>query len=83
MVLDYIEYLLILVFKVAGCVSASAFASLAGIPINFVSSVVGLKTVITATIKKSKLITNKKSKKHNKIVLLTKDVLIYKLTIEV
>ena len=83
MVLDYIEYLLILVFKVAGCVSASAFASVAGIPIYFVSYVVGLKTVITATIKKSKPITKKKSKKHNKIVLLTKDVLIYKLTIEV
>ena len=49
--LDYIEYLFILVFKVTGCASVSAFASLVGTPINFVSFAVGLKIcVITARI---------------------------------
>ena len=84
MVLDYIKYLFILVFKVTGCALASAFASLVGTPINFVSFVVGLKIcVITARIKKSKSINKKKRKKRNKIVLLAKEVLSYKLSIEV
>ena len=71
-------------FKVIGCVSISAFASLVGIPISIVSSVAGLKTcVITAGIKKYKTITMKKRKKHNKRVLLAKEILSYKLAIEV
>ena len=37
MVLNYIEDLIILESAVTGCVSFSAFASLVGIPIGFVS----------------------------------------------
>ena len=48
------------------------------------SSVAGSKTcVITAGIKKYKTITMKKRKKHNKRVLLAKEILSYKLAIEV
>ena len=50
-----------------------AFASLFGIPIGVRSSVVGLRICsITAGIKEYKLISQKKKKKHNKILLLPK-----------
>ena len=39
---NYIEYLLILISTVAGCVSISAFASLVGIPLVIMSSVIEL-----------------------------------------
>ena len=63
---NYIEHLLILAFVVIGCVSISAFASLAGIPIGITSSAVELKIcAITAGIKKYKPIIKKKKKKHD------------------
>ena len=59
--LHYTEHLLILISTVTGCVSISDFASLAGIPIGFTSSVIGMKIcVIIAGIKKYKSITKKK-----------------------
>ena len=71
-VLDYIEYQLILIFTVSGCISISAFA-LAGIHIGITSSEIELKIcVITAGIKKYKLIIKKEKKKHDKIALLAK-----------
>ena len=74
-VLDYIEYQLILIFTVSGCVSISAFA-LAGIHIGITSSEIELKIcVITAGIKKYKSIIKKEKKKHDKIVLLAKSKL--------
>ena len=73
-VLNYIEYLLILVSTVTGCVSVSAFASLVGFPVSVTSYVVGLKTcVITARFKKHKSIIEKK--KHDEIILLEKSEL--------
>ena len=39
--LYYIEHLLILISRVTGCVSISAFASLVGIPIGITISAVG------------------------------------------
>ena len=71
-VLNYIEYQLILVFTVSGCVSISAFA-LAGIHIEIKSSEIELTIcLITAGIKKYKSIIKKEKKKHDKIVLLAK-----------
>ena len=71
--MNYIENLLILISAVTGCVSISAFASLADIPVGITSSAIGLKIcVITAGIKKYKSIIKKKKKKHDKIVLLAK-----------
>ena len=40
--LNYIEHFLILASTITGCVSISAFASLAGIPIEITGSAVGL-----------------------------------------
>ena len=72
-VLNYIEYSLILISTVTGCVSISAFASLAGTLIGITSSAVELKIcVLTAGIKKYKSIIKKKKKKHDKIALLAK-----------
>ena len=66
-VLNYIEYQLILVFTVSGCVSISAFA-LAGIHIGITSSEIELKIcLITAGIKKYKSIIKKEKKKHDKM----------------
>ena len=49
--LNYVEYLLILAYAITGCVSASAFTFLFGIPVGISSSVVGLKIcAITAGI---------------------------------
>ena len=71
-VLNYIEYQLILVFTVSGCVSISAFA-LAGIHIGIKSSEIELTIcLITAGIRKYKSIIKKEKKKHDKIVLLAK-----------
>ena len=48
-------------------------SSLAGVPIGITSSAIGLQMcVITARIKKSTSIINKKKQKHDKILLLTK-----------
>ena len=70
--MDYIEYQLILIFTVSGCVFISAFA-LAGIHIGITSSEIELKICeITAGIKKHKSIIKKQKKKHDKTVLFTK-----------
>ena len=72
-VLNYIEHLLILISAVSGCVSISAFASLADTFIGIVSSVTGLNIcVITTGIKKCKSIIIKKKKKYDKISSLAK-----------
>ena len=73
---NYIEHLITLVSTVTDCVFISAFASLVDIPIGITRFVIGLKIcVITAGIKKYKLIIKKKKKKHDKIVLLAKSKL--------
>ena len=62
-VLSYIDHLLVLVSKVTGCFSSSAFVSLDGIPIGITSYSVRLKIcVITAGIKKYNSIIKKKKK---------------------
>ena len=72
-VLNYIEYSLILISTVTGCVSISAVASLAGTLIGITSSAVGLKICVsTAGIKRYESIIKKKKKKHDKIALLAK-----------
>ena len=54
-------------------VSISVFASLFVIPVGITSSVVGLKScIITAGIKKYKLLIKRKKKKHDKILLVAK-----------
>ena len=74
--LNYIKHFLILGSTVTGSVSISVFASLVGIPIGITSSAIGLKIfVITAAIKKYKLIIKKKKKKPDKTVLLAKSKL--------
>ena len=74
--LNYIEHFLILGSTVTGSVSISVYASLVGIPIGITSSAIGLKIfVITAAIKKYKLIIKKKKKNPDKIVLLAKSKL--------
>ena len=73
---NYIEHLLILASTITGCVSISAFASSVGIPIGITRSAIWLKIcAITAAIKMCKSITNKKKKKHDKIVLISKSKL--------
>ena len=72
-VFNYVEHLFVLASAVTRCVSISAFVSFVGIPIGITSSAVGIKiSAITAEIKTYKSIINKKKKKHDKIVLLTK-----------
>ena len=74
--LNYIEHFLILGSTVTGSASISVYASLVGIPIGITSSAIGLKIfVITAAIKKYKLIIKKKKKKPDKTVLLAKSKL--------
>ena len=74
--MNYIEHLLILISTITGYVSITAFASLVGVPIGTTSSAIGLKIcVITAGIKKYKLIIKKKKKKHGKILLVVKSKL--------
>ena len=71
--MNYTEHLLILISTVTGCVSVSGFASFVGISIKIKSSVVGLKAcLISARIKKHKLIINKKKTMHDKIALSVK-----------
>ena len=66
-------HLLVLTCAVAGCVSITAFASLVVIPIEIVTSALGLKDceITTGIIIYKSIIKNKK-KKHDKIVLLAK-----------
>ena len=74
--LNYIEQLLVLASTITGCVSIFSVASLVSIPIEIMSSAIGLNIfVITAGIKKYKSINKKKKKKHDKIVLLAKSKL--------
>ena len=74
-VFNYTDQSLIVISTITGCVSISAFASLVGIPIGITSSTIGFKIcVITAGIKRYKSI-NKKKKKHDKIILLSKSKL--------
>ena len=73
MALSYIEPSHIPVSGITACVSVSAFATLAGIPIGIASSTVGLQIcAITAGIKKYKSIIQKKKKNYFKIILLAK-----------
>ena len=75
-VLIYIEHSLIVISTITGCVSISAFASLVSIPIGIMSSAIGLKMcAIAAGIKRYDSIIKKKTKKHDKIVLLAKSKL--------
>ena len=70
-VLNYAEYLYILVSTATEFVFISAFTSLVGISVVITSYAVGLKIcLITKGIKKNKPIIKKKRKKHDKIVLL-------------
>ena len=65
--LNYVEHLLILASTVTGCVSISAFASLAYVPVCTASFALGIKIcAIIAGIKKYKSIIKKKKKKHEK-----------------
>ena len=74
--MNYIHHSLIVISTIIGCVSISAFASLAGIPIGIKSFTIGLKIdVITAVIKLYKSMIRKKKKKHDKIALLAKSKL--------
>ena len=69
--LNQVKHFLILASAVTGCVST--FVSLLNIPIEIMSSAVGLKIcTITAGIKMYWLMIKKKKKKHDKIVLLAK-----------
>ena len=62
-VLNYIEYLLILISTVTGFFSIFSFTSLVGIPISITNSAIGLKIcVITAGIKKYKWVIKKRRK---------------------
>ena len=73
MYLNYLEHLLILASRIISCVSMPAFASLVCVPIDIMSSEVGLKTcAITAGIKKYHLIFKRKNRKNDEIVLLGK-----------
>ena len=70
---NYIDDSLIAISIFTGCVSISAFTSLVGFTIGIASSTIGLEIcVITAGIKKYKLIIKKERKKDDKIVLLAK-----------
>ena len=69
-ILNYIEHFLILALTITGCISISAFTSLLGIPIRFMSSAIRLKIcAIAAGIKTYKsIIKKKRSMKHDKRV---------------
>ena len=65
-VLNYIDYLFIVICTITGCVSISGFASSVGILIGITSSATGLKIcVISARIKKYKSINKKNKKEHD------------------
>ena len=87
---NYVENMLILASTVTGCASVFAFASLVCVPVGITSSAVGIKIcAATAEINKYKsIIKKKKTKEHDKRVLLGKDtlntieVLVYKALID-
>ena len=71
--MNYIEQLLILAPAVSGCVSVFVVSSLVNIPKGITSSATEFKIcVITAGIKRGKLIIKKKKNRVCKIVLLAK-----------
>ena len=73
MYLNYPEHLLILASRITSWVSMPAFASLVCVPVDIMSSEVGLKTcAITAGIKKYHLNFKRKNRKNDEIVLLGK-----------
>ena len=73
MYLNCLEHLLILASRITSCVSMPAFASLVCVPVDIMSSEVGLKTcAITAGIKKYHLNFKRKNRKNDEIVLLGK-----------
>ena len=75
--LNHIKHFLILSSTITGCISISAFASLAGIPIEITSSAAWLKIcAITSRIKKYKSIIKKKKSKLNWIEILISKALI-------
>ena len=53
-VLNYIDRLLILVSKIAGCISTSDLTSLVGIPLRITSSAIVLKICVTTAVQKKK-----------------------------
>ena len=53
-VLNYIDHLLILVSKIAGCISTSDLTSLVGIPLRMTSSAIVLKICVTTAVQKKK-----------------------------
>ena len=66
--MNYFGHSIMLILKVTGCVSISAFAYLVGISIGIMSSGIELKIcVITARTKKYKSIIKKKKKKQEEI----------------
>ena len=69
---NYVEYLLILVSAVIGCVSIFAFPSLGCIPVDFRSSAIGLKIVQSLQESKGMRQLSKKEKIYDQIVLLGK-----------
>ena len=79
------KHFLILAYTITGSLYISAFASLIGITIGITNSATG---AIAAGIQKSKSITTKKEKKHDKIILLANsklnsiEVLMYKALID-
>ena len=73
---NFLEYFLVFVSTVSGCVSVSAFRSLVGVSVGIGSSALGLKICASnAGIKKYNSIIKEKKKKHNNIVLLAKSKL--------
>ena len=71
--LNCLEYSILFISAGIGCLSISALASLAVIPVDIKSSAVELKMcAITAGTKKLNSFIKKKMKKHNKILLLGK-----------
>ena len=75
-IFSYTKDLINLASTVAGCVSILTFASLTGIPVGIASSVATITIcVITAEVKMSKSKISTKKKKHNKIVLIAKNML--------
>ena len=77
-ILNYIDYFLILVSVVTGCILISVFAFLFGILAEITSSVIGLQifALITGIKKKKyKSIIKKKKKKHDSMELMAKSKL--------
>ena len=82
--MNYFDHSLTAISTITGCVSISAFTSLASIPIGIMSSAIELKIcVITTGIKKYESIIKKKRKNHDKISQLNRiEVLISKALID-